>query len=194
MSPYTYIITQIYKKVVMAIGNENEILESLQKEAKSLMADWPSSRNMQKRFVLAYIANGFTNASEAARKAGYSEKSTNSKANQLLSGVDKYKHIKAVVDDMKERFDDLSAKLSIADSIEVLQYLTSVMRGKETEPMLVNIGDYRQDLQEAPLSAKDRLKAAELLGKRYSLWTDKIDANIETPNIIFNIPKDDING
>ena len=178
----------------MAIGNENEILESLQKEAKSLMVDWPSSRNMQKRFVLAYIANGFTNASEAARKAGYSEKSTNSKANQLLSGVDKYKHIKAVVDDMKERFDDLSAKLSIADSIEVLQYLTSVMRGKETEPMLVNIGDYRQDLQEAPLSAKDRLKAAELLGKRYSLWTDKIDANIETPNIIFNIPKDDING
>ena len=65
---------------ILAYNYEDKILESLQKEAASLMVDWPSSRNKQKRFVLAYIANGFTNASEAARRAGYSEKNVNKTA------------------------------------------------------------------------------------------------------------------
>ena len=29
------------------------------------------------------------------------------------------------------------------------------------------------------ISIKDRLKAAELLGKRYRMWTDKVEANIQ---------------
>lgn len=95
------------------------------------MADWTSSKHQQKKFVLEYISSGFINASEAARKAGYSEKSINSKANQLLSGVDKYKHIKPVVDELRKLFDEKSAEMSIAEATEVLQFMTSVLRDEE---------------------------------------------------------------
>lgn len=41
------------------------------------------------------------------------------------------------------------------------------------------------------VSIKDRNKALELLGKYYGSWTDKLDANIKTPNIIFDVGNKD---
>ena len=71
----------------------------------------------------------------------------------------------------------------IATQDEVLQYLTSVMRGESqtTDTVLVGIGDGCQEVQEVEKkpSEKDRLKAAELLGKRYGLYTDKISADVD---------------
>ena len=67
----------------------------------------------------------------------------------------------------------------IADQNEVLRYLTAVMRGEETEEVVVveGSGDGFSSARgvEKGIGAKDRIKAAELLGKRYSLFTDKVD-------------------
>lgn len=71
----------------------------------------------------------------------------------------------------------------IADQDEVLKYLTSVLRGEsQSEEIVVEgIGDgcsEARTMQKAP-SEKDRLKAAELLGKRYGLYTDRVEADVD---------------
>lgn len=71
----------------------------------------------------------------------------------------------------------------IADQDEVLKYLTSVLRGEsQSEEIVVEgIGDgcsEARTMQKAP-SEKDRLKAAELLGKRYGLYTDRVETEVD---------------
>lgn len=66
-----------------------------------------------------------------------------------------------------------------ADAQEVVEYLTSVMRGECTEQTLKFIGNGEQRITNIDVSSKDRLKAAELLGKRYGLFTDKVDINAD---------------
>jgi phage terminase small subunit len=71
----------------------------------------------------------------------------------------------------------------IADQDEVLKYLTSVLRGKTQSEIVVveGIGDGCSEaraMQKAP-DEKERLKAAELLGKRYGLYTDKVEQQID---------------
>ena len=68
-----------------------------------------------------------------------------------------------------------------ADAQEVIEYLTSVLRGESTSQEIVveGIGDgmsKARTMEKGP-SEKDRLKAAELLGKRYSLFTDKVEVS-----------------
>ena len=50
-----------------------------------------------------------------------------------------------------------------------MEYLASVMRGEQTESVATAKGIY----DNVPVSAKDRIKAAELIGKRHGAWTDK---------------------
>ena len=71
----------------------------------------------------------------------------------------------------------------IADQDEVLKYLTSVMRGNTQSEIVVveGIGDGCSEaraVQKAP-DEKERLKAAELLGKRYGLYTEKVDQQVD---------------
>lgn len=71
----------------------------------------------------------------------------------------------------------------IADQDEVLRYLTSVLRGKSRAQEIVveGIGEgcsEARTMEKAP-SEKERLKAAELLGKRYALFTDKVDMDTD---------------
>ncbi|WP_439109121.1 terminase small subunit, partial [Lactobacillus crispatus] len=49
-------------------------MKEIEKLALDLMADWPSTRNQQKQFVLEYMKNGFSNATKAAIAAGYTKK------------------------------------------------------------------------------------------------------------------------
>lgn len=122
----------------------------------------------QKKFADEYIISG--NASDAARNAGYSPKYINSNVQKLLQNT----AIKQYVD---ERLAELSDK-QIAKQEEVLKYLTSVMRGEQTEQTLISEGaELGQRIANIEVSAKDRIKAAELLGKRYGSWTDKVDLN-----------------
>ncbi|HFI0131004.1 TPA: terminase small subunit [Streptococcus suis] len=117
----------------------------------------------QQRFADEYITCG--NATEAAIKAGYSGKYANTNASKLLQNTT----IKSYID---ERLEELKSE-KVADQQEVLEYLTSVMRGQTQEQTLCSIGELGQQIIDIDVGAKDRIKAAELLGKRHRLWTDK---------------------
>ncbi len=128
----------------------------------------------QKRFCDEYLID--LNATQAAIRAGYSEKNARNIASENLAKP----NIKQYID---ERMAEKESEL-IADQNEVLKYLTSVMRGESASEVVVveGIGDGCSEaraMQKAP-DEKERLKAAELLGKRYGLYTEKIDADIDT--------------
>lgn len=123
----------------------------------------------QQRFADEYIISG--NAEEAAIIAGYSEKYARGNAYKLVakSGIKAY---------IEERLKELDDK-QIAKQEEVLKYLTSVMRGELEEEVLYGVGDGVQSTRHIEVGAKDRLKAAELLGKRYRLFTDKVELDAD---------------
>ncbi|QBX14358.1 terminase small subunit [Streptococcus phage Javan135] len=124
----------------------------------------------QKRFADEYIISA--NATAAAIKAGYSKKTARSIGQENLTKPD----IKAYIDERLEKLD--SEK--IADQKEVLQYLSSVMRGEQQEKTLISIGEFGQEIVDIDVGAKDRIKAAELLGKRYRLFTDKVEMDVSS--------------
>ena len=68
---------------------------------------------------------------------------------------------------------------NVADAPEVMEYLTSVMRGESQSSVLCLIGAGIQETIEKRPYEKERLKAAELLGKRYGLYTDKVDIDAD---------------
>lgn len=119
----------------------------------------------QKKFADEYIISG--NATQAAINAGYSEKTARKIGSENLTKPD----IKAYIDERMKKLEEEA----IADQAEVLKFLTRIMRDEEKEEVLVNIGNFEQEIQTMKVSAKDRIKAAELLGKRYGSWTDKVD-------------------
>ena len=134
----------------------------------------------QQRFADEYIISA--NATQAAIKAGYSKKYANTNASKLLQNTT----IKSYID---ERLAELQSQ-KVADQQEVLEYLTSVMRGQETEQTIIGVADLGQELTDIEVSAKDRIKAAELLGKRYRMWTDKVEAEAQGTVVFAN--EDDI--
>ncbi|HAP8373805.1 TPA: terminase small subunit [Enterococcus faecium] len=127
----------------------------------------------QQRFADEYIISG--NATGAAIKAGYSSKYANTNASKLLQNT----AIKSYID---ERLAQLASE-KIATQEEVLTYLTSVMRGETQEQTLISIGELGQTITDIDVGAKDRIKAAELLGKRHRLWTDKQEITQRTIEI-----------
>ena len=116
----------------------------------------------QKKFADEYIISG--NATQSALKAGYKNE-VSGRENLQKPTVQSY-----IEERMKELEDE-----AIADQSEVLKFLTRILRNEEKEEVLVNVGNFEQEVQEVKVSAKDRIKAAELLGKRYGSWTDKVD-------------------
>lgn len=123
----------------------------------------------QKRFADEYIISG--NATQAAIKAGYSEKSANRIATENLSKL----YIKTYINERLKELDDKQ----IAKQEEVLKYLSSVIRDEQTEEVLRLAGDGVQTITEIKLSAKDKIKAAELLGKRYGLFSENVNLNAD---------------
>ena len=82
-----------------------------------------------------------------------------------------------------ERLEQLHSEKT-ADAQEVLEYLTSVMRGEHKEQTLCLCGDGMQEIQNIDVSARDRLKAAELIGKRYGMFKDTVDLEGTVPVVI----------
>ncbi|EGO8532145.1 terminase small subunit [Enterococcus faecalis] len=129
----------------------------------------------QKRFCDFYIETG--NAKEAAIRAGYSEKTAKQIGQENLTKPD----LRAYID---ERLAELKNERT-ADAQEVLEYLTAVMRGEYKEATLIGVGEGAQAVVDIDVGAKDRLKAAELLGKRHALFTDKVD--LQTGDIVIKV-------
>ena len=123
------------------------------------MADANTLTEKERIFADEYIKT--TNATQSAIKAGYAEKSASSKGSQLLRKV----KVRQYIDDVMEK----RSKNTIATADEVLEYLTKVMNGEEKDAFGLDV------------SVADRTKAAELLGKRHMLFTEKVklDAEIE---------------
>ena len=127
----------------------------------------------QKLFYKEYLID--SNATQAAIRAGYSKKTAYSQGQRLLKHVEGQEY-------MKELMSAKEATL-IADQDEVLKYLTSVLRGEGYEEMVVvegcGEGCSRATTVAKDISPKDRLKAAELLGKRYSLFKDSVKLDVK---------------
>ena len=119
-------------------------------------------KERQKRFADYYIQSG--NITESAVKAGYSQNYANAQGYKLLENVG----IKTYIDEQLK----LLADKRIMQAEEVMQLLTSIARNEEEEEVVV-FGESGPSLVTKRMSAKDRLKALELIGKRYTLWTDK---------------------
>ena len=133
----------------------------------------------QKRFCEEYLVD--CNATQAAIRTGYSEKTARAIGQRLLTNVDIKKYIDQQLQKLKNE--------KIADAQEVLEYLTAVMRGEQKEQVPLLVGEGCQELVQKDVSAKDRLKAAELIGKRYALFTEKVELQGETTiQIVDDIP------
>ena len=128
----------------------------------------------QRKFCDEYLISG--NATGAAIKAGYSPETAKSIGQRLLTFVDLKQYTETELEKLH------SAK--IADAEEVMKYLTSVMRGEHTEEIPILCGDGCQELTQKEVGAKERLKAAELNGKRYGMFTDKVSMEGAVPVII----------
>ena len=132
----------------------------------------------QQRFCDEYLID--LNATQAAIRSGYSERTARAIGNENLTKPDIKEYIEQRMAEKE--------KALIADQDEVLKYLTSVLRGKSKSTEIVVEGtgegcsEARTILKEP--SEKDRLKAAELLGKRYGLYTDKIEMDADTELVI----------
>ena len=127
----------------------------------------------QKRFADEYLTD--LNAEAAAIRAGYSRKYARGNAHKLVANS----CIKAYI---QQRMDEKEKEL-IADQNEVMKYLTSVLRGQSQSEVVVveNIGDYMSEarlIQKAP-DEKERLKAAELLGKAHQIFVDKVEQTVD---------------
>lgn len=129
----------------------------------------------QKRFCDEYLID--CNATQAAIRAGYSPKTAKVTGAKMLTNA----NLKAYIDEQLERIHNEKT----ADAQEVLEYLTAVMRGQHTEQTLQLIGDGVQKIADIDVSAKERLKAAELIGKRYGMFKDNVGIDLE-PVVVVN--------
>lgn len=111
--------------------------------------DYNSLTEKQKRFIDYYIETA--NATESAKRAGYSEKTAKNIGAENLTKLNFF---------IQKRLEEKESQ-RIASQDEVLQYLTKVMRGEEKDQFGLDA------------SLQDRTKCAELLGKRYGTFVDK---------------------
>ena len=152
----------------------------------------------QKRFCNEYLID--LNATQAAIRAGYSEKTAKQIGQQNLTKLDVQEYIKKR---MAEKEDALIAKQD-----EVLQTLTRVLRRQEKDAVVVTCKERSSGYDEngkkvivekevprvvqIPTRVNDLNKAAELLGKRYGLYTEKIETDVDMElNINIDYGEDD---
>lgn len=148
----------------------------------------------QQRFCDEYLID--LNATQAAIRAGYSQKTAGVIGNENLNKPYIREYIEKMMAEKEEAL--------IAKQDEVLRYLTAVMRREMSENIVVTLvteetkyepdenGTMRKQsvkkevpqIVEIPAQLKDANKAAELLGKRYGLYTDKIDVDGPVPVVI----------
>ena len=132
----------------------------------------------QKRFCDEYLA--CLNATQAAIKAGYAKKNARQTGSENLSKP----YIREYID---QRLAEKEEKL-IAKQDEILRYFSSVFRGESKAQivMTVGTGDGVSEVvhvMKAP-DEKERLKAAELLGRAYGIFNDRLNISEPVPVII----------
>lgn len=135
----------------------------------------------QKRFADEYLKD--CNATRAY-KAAYPNVKKDSSASVCAAKLLRNAKVQSYIDEQLEVLHNERT----ADAGEVMEYLTSVLRGESSSEVVAVefIGDgisRAKKIQKAP-DEKERLKAAELLGRRYRMFTDKVDIEGAVPVII----------
>ena len=138
----------------------------------------------EKRFGDEFLLD--MNYTQAAIRAGYSENTAKNAcywinqeadAKQVKAGrKSQYKPELAAY--INEQLEQMHSKLT-ADAQEVVEYLSRVLRGQSRSHVLHFVGDGVQEIIEKPPDEKERLKAAELLGKRYGLFKEAVDLEVK---------------
>ena len=132
----------------------------------------------QKRFADYYIETG--NATESARRAGYKGKNLNNVASENLAKVG----VKSYIDEKLKVLENERT----ASAKEVLEFLTKSMRGELEEEVVVveGTGDGTSEARKIKkqIGLRERIKSAELIGKRYRLFTDKVEVEGVVPVMI----------
>jgi phage terminase small subunit len=143
----------------------------------------------QQRFCDEYLID--LNATQAAIRAGYSKKTAKQIGQENLTKPDINEYIGKRMAEKE--------KALIADQDEVMRYLTAVMRREKTDSVVVTLNKevskylpgadgklYKQTVKEEvpeivqiPAQLRDANKAAELLGKAYGIYTDRIEADVD---------------
>ena len=143
----------------------------------------------QQRFCDEYLID--LTATQAAIRAGYSEKNARNIASENLAKP----NIREYIDNRLAE----KEKALIADQNEVLKYLTATMRREKKECIVVTTSEERSmyvpddngtmrkqtvkketpQIVEIPARLSDANKAAELLGKAYGLYTEKVEADVD---------------
>lgn len=143
----------------------------------------------QKRFADEYLID--LNAEQAAIRAGYSRKYARGNAHKLVANS-------CISEYIKKRMAEKEKEL-IADQDEVMKFLSAVMRREKTESVVVTLSEetstYVPDangtmrkqtvkrevpkIVEIPAQLRDANKAAELLGKAYGIYTEKIETDVD---------------
>lgn len=123
----------------------------------------------QRRFIDEYLKD--LNGTQAAIRAGYAKSSARHRASLLLSD----ERIKERINEQLEKIE----KKNIATIEDVLEFLSHSMFEEEDEEVVMTVGTgdgaSRIEKTRKKISLKDRLKAAELLGKYNSMWTDRTE-------------------
>lgn len=118
----------------------------------------------QKKFCVEYLID--LNATQAAIRAGYSKKTARSLGQRLLTYVDVRNYIK----DLRAKY----FKKRIMTAEEVEYRLSKAGRGELKEEVIAveGVGDGCSEARivQKHLSARDQLKALELMGKRHRLF------------------------
>ena len=128
----------------------------------------------QKIFCDEYLIDlNATRAYKAAYPKVKKDSAARANGSKLLTNA----NIKSYI---AERLEELHSERT-ADAREVLEYLTAVLRGdSESETVVVEgTGEgcsKARRMIKAP-DEKERLKAAELLGKYYGMFRDKVDVS-----------------
>lgn len=151
-----------------------------------------SLTDKQQRFVDEYLID--LNATQAAIRAGYSTKTATEQGSRLLSNV----KVRACID---EKMAELSRRTGVNQE-RIIRELARIAFVNPTEVVNMNdatvLADASEDDTAAIASVKvkevsgdfesierevrfaDKIKALELLGKRFGMWIDKqqIDGNV----------------
>ncbi len=149
----------------------------------------------EQRFADEYLISG--NAKQAALNAGYKE-NTAKNANYWINEEADAKQVKAgrksqYKPKLAEYIENELSKMhnkKIASAEEVMEYLSSVARGEQTEQTVRFCGSGLQEVVDIDVSAKDRLKAAELIGKRYGLFKENVNLGETRVVISTDVPED----
>jgi phage terminase small subunit len=117
------------------------------------------------------------NATESAVKAGYSKRS----ASEIGAENLRKPQIRLYIDEIMNK----RAEARYMDRDRVLELLSLEAEGLTEEEVIVTYpGKGTYEVAKKKISARERIKALELLGKRHALFTDRVESNVTNEIIV----------